>query len=143
MIYFFLLLSAASFFTAYLLWIPMRRSLHARYWPVHPATVIECTVKRQYAKGSVIFTLRVRATYTVDVIRTVSASLPSLFGTSRGGYAHRLTQFFKVGATVPVYVDPQRAEVAILLPGVEWKEWFLLGLSACTGTGALIAALAT
>ena len=140
MIYLFIPLSLAAFFTVYLLWIPMRRSLHARRWESHPAKVIYSNLTRQPSRLGYVYTLRVSVTYSVDIPRTTTAALPSPFGTTREGYAMRLTQFFHLGATVPVYVDPRRPDIAILLPGVELRDWLLLGLMSCTATGALFAA---
>lgn len=141
MAYVLLPLSLASWFTAFLLWKQIHIALQARQWPSHPAMVLDSNVTRQMARIGFVYTIRVRVEYDLGRPRTASAALPSQFGTTREGYAKRLSHFFRIGATVPIYVDPANPDVAVLLPGVEHRDWFTFGLMLFTGAAALAAAI--
>jgi hypothetical protein len=134
-------LSLAAWFTAYLLWKQIRIALQARRWPARPATVLDSNVTRQMARIGYVYTVRVRVEYALGRNRTASAALPSQFGTTRARYARRLSQFFHVGASVPIYVDPTKPDVAVLLPGVELRDWCVLALVLFVGVGGLVAAI--
>ncbi len=134
-------LSLAAWFTTFLLWKQIRIALQARQWPAHPATVLDSNVTRQMARIGFVYTIRVRVEYNIGRPRTTTAALPSQFGTSRRGYAKRLFSFFLVGGKVPIYVDPANPDIAVLLPGVELRDWANFGLMLFTGAGALAAAI--
>jgi hypothetical protein len=42
---------------------------------------------------------------------------------------------------VPIYVDPTKPDVAVLLPGVELRDWCVLALVLFVGVGGLVAAI--
>ncbi|MCX6954642.1 MAG: DUF3592 domain-containing protein [Verrucomicrobia bacterium] len=139
MVPFLILLSLAAFYATYRLGMRIRTSRAARNWPQHPATILESTVSRQRIKHGILYKITVRYEYTLGHRRTLTEVLPSPFGTDRESVAQSLATFFQVGSTVPVHVDPQRPDLALLHPDIDEGVWTRFGLTLSFGVGTLVA----
>ncbi len=117
----------------------IRTSLRARSWPKQPARILSSKLKQGFGRLGPQYSVHIRYECSSRISESI---LPSFMGTVREAYARRLAQHFHEGASVYAYVDPSRPERSVLLPGVELREWSLIGITALVTVGASIAAFA-
>lgn len=133
-------LGAAALVTVVMMASGMRSSLLAQKWPRHAGEVLRSTFKRAMGRLGPQYSVHVDYSYSIGTPRVGACILPSFMGTLREPYARKLAQHFHEGARITVYVDPTNPQRSVLLPGVERREWFLLGMMALVTLGAFVAA---
>src|SRR5687767_7193010 len=133
-----LVLSAATLVTACMLTAGIRTGLFAGRRPQQAAKVTRSTMRSKLYRYGYHHYVEVSFDYSVDGPRAGTCILPSFLGTSREHYARRLFAHFHEGASVIAYVNPKRPERAVLLPGVEHREWALLIIMIIVTVGSAV-----
>ncbi len=107
----------------------MVRQVQSAGWPSVQGTITRSEVETVRSSKSTTHGLKVAYTYSVDGQRYEGSQYRSTSWRSGDReYAEGLVARFPAGATVPVYYRPGQPSEAVLQPGLEGSELFLLML---------------
>jgi len=98
-------------------------------WPTVQARIWHTDVIAGHHRGQVTYTGYVRYGYRVHGKVYASHRIAALAISGSSSAASEIVRRYPVDAIVPVYYNPAKPWISVLVPGMSWQLWMVLGFS--------------